>query len=906
MNWFLFQNSLLVAVGATLLAVVFGVLAALGLAGLPRAWRTAGLALAIVALALPPFLVTNSWLHFLGPTGTWRSWLPFNVVSFAGTVWILSLLLWPISLLLVLGAWQRLEPEQLESDLAITGWHLFRGLLLPLAKPALVQAAVLTFVLALNNFAVPAILQVKTFPAEVWIRFSTSFDAIGSLVLSLPMMLAVLAVLLWLTRRGLPWPHLQASVSPSLFRRQLGALGFSFCFFFTAILLASSTVLPLAQILTVRRTWTELPGALAAGQSAIWNSFWLSALSATLAVLLSLAAGVAWVGRKPAKQFWSALPGLVLWVPFLVPGVLLGIGLISAFNRPWSALFYQSAGIVLFALVLRYSGFSWNTVAHSFQTADRDLIDAARVEGAGFWQTLRHAYWPQISPQVTAVWYVLFLLCLWDVESIILIIPPDIGETLALRIFNLLHYGHNAQVNALCLTLLALALAPLLFWTLWRQACRRLGPRSTVLAAHCAAVLLLGCLLAACQRRPESLLHSNLFADVKVIGTRGVGVGQLNKPRSVAVDAQDNLYVVDMTGRVQKFDSNGVFQLSWQMPQTDLGKPKGMCRDQEGNIVVIEPHYSRVNHYSPEGKLLLQWGMRGTNDGQLSVPRAAAVDSRNEIFVTEYLERERLQKFLLPAPESSAGISNHAPVWEASIGKAGNAPGEFNRPEGICVDSQDRVYVADSCNHRIEIFSSDGKLLRVYGKPGKGVGQLSYPYDVCVDHEGRQYVCEFGNSRIQVFDAQDRPIEIIGGRGSEPGRFSNPWGVALDSAGNLYVADSQNHRVQKLIRNSKSEIIRNPKSEIRNPKEIRSPKSEALITHADCSRRLHRVQALDEIPRLTCREDLRISFQRNAICALLRYSDFGLLSDFGFRISELNRFRHSDFGFRERSILTNA
>src|SRR5258707_8338598 len=135
-----------------------------------------------------------------------------------------------------------------------------------------------------------------------------------------------------------------------------------------------------------------------------------------------------------------------------------------------------------------------------------------------------------------------------------------------------------------------------------------------------------------------------------------------------------------------------------------------------------------------------------------------------------------------------------------SFGHAGTGPGEFNRPEGLCVDAQDRVYVADSCNHRIQIFSSDGKFLRAYGKAGSGKGELSYPYDICVDAAGRQYVCEFGNSRIQVFDANDRSIEIIGGPGAEPGQFGNPWGVALDSAGNLYVADLANHHVQKLIR----------------------------------------------------------------------------------------------------------
>src|SRR5438270_9481047 len=117
---------------------------------------------------------------------------------------------------------------------------------------------------------------------------------------------------------------------------------------------------------------------------------------------------------------------------------------------------------------------------------------------------LRYVHWPQIRPLAAAAWYIVFLLCLWDVESMILVTPPG-GETLALRIFNLLHYGHNAQVNALCLTLLGLALAPLVLWRAWRVAGSAWGvvrgawernaqpaTRNTIIAL-CAVVLLTSC-----------------------------------------------------------------------------------------------------------------------------------------------------------------------------------------------------------------------------------------------------------------------------------------------------------------------------------------------------------------------------------------------------------------------------
>src|SRR5256885_15999350 len=107
----------------------------------------------------------------------------------------------------------------------------------------------------------------------------------------------------------------------------------------------------------------------------------------------------------------------------------------------------------------------------------------------------------------------------------------------------------------------------------------------------------------------------------------------------------DNLFVVDMTGRVQKFSPEGKFLLSWQMPQTDLGKPKGMCLDHDGNVIVLEPHYQRVNHFSPEGKLVAQWGKSGANAGELTLPRSVAVNSRGDIFVSEYTRVDRVQGF---------------------------------------------------------------------------------------------------------------------------------------------------------------------------------------------------------------------------------------------------------------------
>jgi len=319
----------------------------------------------------------------------------------------------------------------------------------------------------------------------------------------------------------------------------------------------------------------------------------------------------------------------------------------------------------------------------------------------------------------------------------------------------------------------------------------------------CLPFLFTGC---APEETPGSrTLDSQLFARAQVIGERGGGAGQFNKPRSVAVDGDDNIFVIDMTGRVQKFSPTGDYLLGWQMPESDKGKAKGMGTDRDGNVLLVEPHYTRVNHFAPDGKLLHQWGVNGTNAGQLIFPRAVAVAPDGAIWISEYAFAERLQKF---TADGSKVI--------LTVGQPGAGPGEFHRAEGIGVDAAERVYVADSCNHRIQVFSADGGFLRQYGRPGNQPGEMSYPYDIRVDAADRQFVCEFGNSRIQVFDANDRLIEVLGGSGREPGQFNNPWSIALDSQGNLIVADSQNHRVQKLWRRKEVADGRWPKNRDRN------------------------------------------------------------------------------------------
>ena len=845
MNWLLLQNSLLVATSATVVSLLLGAAVAVTCLCAARRLRWLLLGVAAVAFALPPFLVTNCWLELFGLNGSLRGWIPASILSLGGTVLILSLLHWPLTTGLLVAAWSRTDRVVVESDPLLRGGALFRWILWPAAKPALRVAAAATFVLTLNQFSVPALLQVKVLPAQMWVGFNTTFNYTEALQAAGPMILVALAVIVFLSKTRLGsdarWSWRGLLIHVDLWRSRIGGPMRRVAAVIALLTIGFSVALPLGQLALDGRAWAELVPALQAGQGAITTSLLLAGTTALAIVAIGLALSLrglahSWTGKasprsgdeKVGQRILPAdgsansdserprltrasvdgktlvstgqagsLPYLA-WLLFLIPGVVLGLALIWLLNRPLTGWFYGSLGVVVLGWTMRYLAPVWTALKLGAAQLDRAPLEAVQLAGGTRWQQFRLAVWPQLAPVAAVVWYLAFLFCLWDVETLVLIVPPG-GETLSLRIFNLLHYGHSGQISALCLILLGIAVLPLVMGWGWRMALR-LTTRN-VQPTTCLALLIGVSFLTSCTPKQEGriALDSKLFSHVEVIGTRGGAPGQFNKPRAVCVDRDENIYAVDMTGRVQKFAPDGRFLLYWQMPETDLGKAKGMVRDHDGNVVVIEPHYSRVNHYSTNGTLLGQWGLHGTNAGQLAFPRGVAVNSRGEMFLTEYGQTERIQRF-------SWRGTNFVTGW----GKAGDKPGEFDRVEGLGIGPDDLVYCADSCNHRIQVFTADGKLVRVFGKPGSGVGELSYPYDVRVDKAGNVFVCEFGNSRIQVFDKNGVSVEIIGGVGGAPGRFNNPWSICLDSHGNLYVADSLNHRLQKLVRKTNVATARRP------------------------------------------------------------------------------------------------
>ncbi len=122
----------------------------------------------------------------------------------------------------------------------------------------------------------------------------------------------------------------------------------------------------------------------------------------------------------------------------------------------------------------------------------------------------------------------------------------------------------------------------------------------------------------------------------------------------------------------------------------------------------------------------------------------------------------------------------------------------LDRPMHLKITPDDKIYVAEFANDRIQIFDLEGKSLALIGSSGKGAGEFDAPGGVGVDRQGRIYVADFYNHRVQPFSANYSALPQIGKKGRIfGGNFDYPTDVAIGPDDSLYVADGYNNRIQK-------------------------------------------------------------------------------------------------------------
>lgn len=286
-------------------------------------------------------------------------------------------------------------------------------------------------------------------------------------------------------------------------------------------------------------------------------------------------------------------------------------------------------------------------------------------------------------------------------------------------------------------------------------------------------------------------VHGGTRQPELVWGRKGLSAGRLMKPRAMAIDSTDQIYVVDMTGRIQIFDRDGRYLRGWRTPEIRNGRPTGLGIARDGSLLVADTHYFRVLVYTPDGQLQTErtiGGEFGDEPSQFHFVTDVVQDSRGHLLAGQYGQLDQIQEF---DPHGQ---------FVRRWGRQGSDLESFARPQALLMDDQDQLWVADSCNHRILVFRLDTpepQLVRHFGSSGDQPGQLQYPYGIAFDRDGTLLVAEYGNHRVQRFSPAGDTLETWGRPGGQPGEFSSPWALVVDSHGATHVLDTLNHRVQR-------------------------------------------------------------------------------------------------------------
>jgi DNA-binding beta-propeller fold protein YncE len=208
----------------------------------------------------------------------------------------------------------------------------------------------------------------------------------------------------------------------------------------------------------------------------------------------------------------------------------------------------------------------------------------------------------------------------------------------------------------------------------------------------------------------------------------------------------------------------------------------GIGLDPAGNVWMSDDGTGLFYVLDPYLVTPTTWAGAGTSIGPLLNPVDIAFAPNGDYYV---LESTRVRKFDIA----------RTPLL--MFGSGGSGPGQFLSPTHLVCDTQANVYVADGPTGRVQKFGPTGTLLQTFDLPATPSSPSAG--GVFVDAANRVFVTDTGNRKVVVFSASGQILQSWGVTGTGPGQLLAPGAIAVDAAGIVYVADLANLRVQKFL-----------------------------------------------------------------------------------------------------------
>ena len=460
-EWTLLGNTLLLAGATAILAGLLGLPLSVLLARTNLPGRRALFALFVLPILLPPSVLAYGWVALLGRDGPLGGLLGSSGGTFlfgpAGCLIVFVASFLPVVLLFTAASLLAANPRLEEAArLCATPSSVLLGITIPQVLPAFVMAVLLLFCLVLGETGAPTFLRVNVYAVESLAQFAAFYDFSSATAAACPLLLVVLLAFWGLHLLGVrPSAVLQA---PSTGRApepfQLGRSG-SRLAVLAGALWAGLAGLPLAALFLRSAAPRAYVAALAAAGASFGRSFSFAVLGASLIVLFGLL--IAYGRMIGALRQGTEMLTLFL---FAVPGPVLGIGLISLWNRPATNGIYGTPVILLLGYLAQYVVVGvWITKA-ALASIPRSMEEAAAVAGAGWARRLATIAMPLAWKGLAGAWLLAFLFCFRDTGIAMVVYPPG-RDTLTVRLFTMMANGRPEVIAALCMLILASVAAPL-------------------------------------------------------------------------------------------------------------------------------------------------------------------------------------------------------------------------------------------------------------------------------------------------------------------------------------------------------------------------------------------------------------------------------------------------------------
>ena len=312
----------------------------------------------------------------------------------------------------------------------------------------------------------------------------------------------------------------------------------------------------------------------------------------------------------------------------------------------------------------------------------------------------------------------------------------------------------------------------------------------------------------------------------------------LGEAAGVAVNSKGHIFVLsrgNTTGpaygaaaaQLREFDAGGNFLREIGHNLYAWSYAHSVKVDKNDNIWVADKGSDMVIEFSSQGRVLMVFGRKQEAsdektgplphpnpplppvDGMFRQVTDMAWDKEGNTYISDGYINSRIAK-----------VDKNGD-WLKSWGEPGNQPGQFSTPHSIAVDAEDRVYVADRGNRRIQVFDTDGKFLReitidlpfdpnarpaIGSKPVlpiKGAQTMApgSPWAICITPAPNQvlYVSDAYPGQIYKLTLEGRVLGVLGESGKQLKQFGWIHEMACPSVNEIYVSELLNWRVQKLI-----------------------------------------------------------------------------------------------------------